>query len=100
MFLFGSATDGVFTLVQDKDHVYTWSSEREAMEYFPSATNIAHLYQMALDFSRGWLIRQGANTLGCPAEFVPTEEQKHALFHSYKYPSLLEWAPLDHKVEI
>ena len=101
MFVFGSETDGVFTLVQNsKEHVYTWVSEPLAMEYFPSAKHISHLYQFQMDLSGGTLIKQGDNTLGCPDVCYLTEEQKHNIFTSFPYPSLLQWAPLDQTIEV
>jgi len=101
MFCFGSETDGVFTLVQnEKGYVYTWPDEKTAREFFEVAQCEAHLYQVMMDLSVGWLIERGDYPVGSPAEVFPNEEQKRALFDSYVYKSLLEWAPLEQTIEV
>lgn len=96
MFCFGSETEGVFTFVQTADgHVYTFPSEAIAREYFGSAKHMAHLYRLDLNLGVAHLVEQGNNMLGAPETAKPTEEEKAALFESFVYKSLLEWAPLE-----
>ena len=96
MFCFAFETDGVVTFVQGHDGtVYTWPTEKTAREFFKSGKHVAHLYQLDLDLSVGRLIAEGDNTLGCPAEIYPDDIQKTALYASFVYKSLLEWAPVE-----
>ncbi len=95
MYAFAFETDGVVTFVQHDEHVYTWPTEKIAREFFESGKNVAHLYQIDLDLSVGWLIVKGDNTLGCPTEIYPNDIQKTALYASFVYKSLLEWAPVE-----
>jgi len=96
MFTFAFETDGVVTFIQGHDeHVYTWPTEKTARELFGSGKRVAHLYQLDLDLSVARLIAKGDNTLGCPAEIYPDDVQKTALYASFVYKSLLEWAPIE-----
>ena len=94
MFAFGAEYDTGFGFVQtSKGAVYTYSSEAHAREYFPCVTHHAHLYRIDVDLGVARLVEEGENTQGAPAEVEPTEEQQEALYKSYVYKSLLQWAP-------
>ncbi len=91
MYAFGLETDDLFAFVQTPEgHIYTFSSEGLAREYFNSAKHIAHLYRLDLDLSVARLLEAG-DKLPAPIEVEPTESQKAALYESYPYKSLLEW---------
>lgn len=101
MFAFGSKTDGVFTLVQnERGHVYTWPDEKTAREYFVVAQCETHLYEIPVDLSVARLIERGDHParVGSPGEVHLNDDQKTALFQSYVYKSMLEWAPVEEYV--
>ena len=96
MFCFGREGGKGFTFMQtSKGHVYTWPTEEIAREYFPCARHHSHLYRLDMDLSMARLIEEGNNTMGAPAEYEPTETQKEALYKSFVYKSLLNWAPCE-----
>ncbi len=97
MFAFGSQSpdNGLFTFVQNNDHVYTWPDEKTARSYFEeSGSRVGHLYQVDPDLSMARLVKVGKNDKSAPALVEPTEKQKIALYASFVYPSLLGWAPV------
>lgn len=105
MFAFGAQTDDGFVFVQGHDgHVYTFPDERRAREFFLAGVKVhSHLYQLLPDLSVAVLIEASNNphleANSAPAEVAPTEKQKHALWKSYVYKSLLTWAPFPEDVE-
>lgn len=100
MFAFASEIDGEFIFVQTSDgHVYTYSSEKHALEYFGCVKSHSHLYQLPPDLSVATLVKQGDNLNGCPSSIEPTDKQRTALWSSYVYKSLLEWAPYPSEVK-
>ncbi len=98
MFTFAFETDGVLSFIHVRDHIFTWPDEKTAREFFNPA--IAHLYQITMDLQIGHLIERGNNSLEGPDEIYPDDEQKEALFNSFVYPSLLQWAPIEQTIEV
>lgn len=104
MFAFGAQTDDGFVFVQtEKGDVYTYPNEKLAREFFLAGIKVhSHLYQLLPDLSVAVLI-EASNNLhlkeeSAPTEIEPTEKQKHALWKSYVYKSLLAWAPFPEDV--
>jgi hypothetical protein len=99
MFAFGCEIDEEFIFVSTSDgHVYTYPSEKIAREYFGCVKHHSHLYQLPPDLSMARLVERGDNMTGAPAEVEPTDKQRTALWSSYVYKSLLEWAPYPSEV--
>lgn len=101
VFAFGgqSSDTGLFTFIQDNDHVYTWPDLKTARSYFEeSGSKVGHLYQIDPDLSMAYLIEVGKNDQSAPAMVEPTEKQKIALHASFVYKSLLAWAPVPETV--
>ncbi|MHC4297982.1 MAG: hypothetical protein ACYS7Y_11815 [Planctomycetota bacterium] len=94
MFAFAAQDGDEVVFVQtSKGHVYTFPTEKLAREYFGPVKHATNIYQLEMDLSIARLIEAGDNIGSAPAEFEPTEDQKHGLWASYVYKSMLEWAP-------
>jgi hypothetical protein len=97
MYAFGYEKDDEFTFVQTEEGVvYTYPTEALAREYFDGVKHYASLYEIESDLSIAYRLESG-DTAG---ELVvePTEDQKIALWSSYVYKSMLDWAPRPEEV--
>jgi len=79
-------------LVGVRQHIFTCPTAALATTDFQGVRNYAHLYSFDPDLEIGRLFEPG-DTLDAPETFEPTEEQKEALYESFVYKSLLNWAP-------
>lgn len=92
MYAFAFELNGQMKFVAFGDKLFTYPTAALAQKDFKGIRGQAHLYCLHPNLSVAILLEQGT-LAGAPDEFEPTERQKQALYTSFVYKSLLEWAP-------